>query len=116
MKYNNTTISICITFFMRLTNLQAEDLMMPEYNVLDPIDAIHFTPADEFTGPEMIGLYYPKNKTATINDPLKTTNTCTFNFNSVTENQTTDTDNIKFIGSYTPKDTIESINLYGILE
>ena len=101
---------------MRLTNLQALDLIMPEYDLLNPIDAIHFTPADEITGPEMVGLYFPKNGTATINDPLKTTDTCTFNFSNVTENQINNSDNVEFIGWYKPQDATENINLYGILE
>jgi len=116
MKYNNKKIIICITLFIKQMNLQALDLIMPQYELLNPIDAIHFIPADEFTGPEMTGLYFPKNKTAIINDPIGTTNTCTFNFTKVTQDPLKDSLDLTFIGSYTPKDTIESINLYGILE
>jgi len=116
MKYNDKKIIICMTFFMRITNLQALDLIMPEYDLLNPIDAIHFTPADEFKGLEIVGLYFPKNGTAIINDPLKTTNTCTFNFNNVTQDSTSESEDVIFIGSYIPKDKTIAINLYGILE
>lgn len=81
----------------------------------DP-NLIVFTPADEFKGPEIIGLYDEKNDTATIQDHLHSTNTCIFAFDKVIKKQS---DNIphhaKFIGSYKDKTNNKLVNLYGIL-
>jgi len=116
MKYINKLMLIFTICLIGQTNLQTSDLVVPESSLLGPQNSIQFKPADQFAGVEMVGNYFKNNATATINDPFEITDTCTFSFTDVQEGNIHNSESLQFIGSYTPKDLTNRINLYGILE
>ena len=99
-----------IIIILGSTNYHASHESMAENN------CIEFQPADQFMGPGMIGNYNILIHTATINDPLETTDTCIFKFNHVNNEYVEYPENSIFIGSYTTKENGLTINLYGIWE
>ena len=105
----------CLITIAGYTNLEASTPIVLDMYDNDPAGIV-FQPADEFIGPQMVGLYFKEQKTATINDPLASTSNCIFVFEKIIEKgEAKIPTGFKFIGSYTADDGYSTTSLYGKL-